>query len=635
MRRFIVLIILTLSILSVFSVTSAVQLGNGFGLNGIVTIPVGGIEPGTLKLARQSDGKLIVSYSREVLYFSPITREYHKVVLRLNTDGTLDRTFGTKGYAPTWFGGQPLSTFYDMAVDSSDRIVFTATMGGAVAIIRMLPNGTPDSGYGNQGIATFDALNGSMPATVLINPAEPDVVYAAGSRRDQNDLFGRIYKVTGAGTLDTSFDTDGILDLVIPGYEPNVAVTDLALDAAGRLIAVGFNSSSDLAMVARLSTAGVLDTAFDGDGLTTFPYSSFITEPPLTVVSDAGSNLYVTNETYASPTANNILVAKITSAGVPDLTFSEDGFASEDFDGQTEKPRKIVLDSSGKPLVFGSVGTSSSADTEYGLMRYNTDGTLDSSFGDAGRFALDIFGFNDSAQDIISDGAGGYYIAGFSADSTSDPNTTPLVIAIAKIAPDSGTGGGIDRIVYTDNPSFENYAVSQAKPASWTGNLLSKDKRLCNNMTYGSTVIYGYAGACAFVFTGSAVEKAKLTQFVSSFGRPPLLAGDTLGYSFAIQATGTVKLKYMVTLTYTNGTKAKIISSVVKLPYKKYTRLAADGFVVPQDVAGIMITVANLSASGKQIIDSAMLWSTPPFFGGARAALPLPDAPLLPLPASH
>ena len=109
----------------------------------------------------------------------------------------------------------------------------------------------------------------------------------------------------------------------------------------------------------------------------------------------------------------------------------------------------------------GECGCSSSTDTEYGLIRYTTGGVLDSSFGDAGRFALDIFGYNDNAQDIISDGAGGYYIAGLSADSTSEPTTTPLIITIAKIDPESGTGGGVDRIVYTDNPSFETYGVSQ------------------------------------------------------------------------------------------------------------------------------------------------------------------------------
>src|SRR5262245_54882076 len=105
-----------------------------------------------------------------------------------------------------------------------------------------------------------------------------------------------------------------------------------------------------------------------------------------------------------------IVAAKPVSAtdGDLDLTFGTGGTVRTDFSGRCDGAYALALQSDGKIVVAGTTGSSCSlsfgtfAHPSYGsgdfaLARYNTDGSLDATFGSGGKVTTDFFGRNDTA----------------------------------------------------------------------------------------------------------------------------------------------------------------------------------------------------------------------------------------------
>src|SRR5204862_395505 len=63
-----------------------------------------------------------------------------------------------------------------------------------------------------------------------------------------------------------------------------------------------------------------------------------------------------------------------------------------------------------KIVVAGSARTATLGD--FALVRYNSDGSLDTTFGNGGKVTTDFFGANDSASAVVITGGGKIVVAG-------------------------------------------------------------------------------------------------------------------------------------------------------------------------------------------------------------------------------
>lgn len=172
------------------------------------------------------------------------------LMARLHPDGTFDLGFGSGGYTVTDF--TPGNDFlYDIARQPDGRIVAVGGQSGTdnIAVARFLPDGAPDPSFGTGGRVTVD-LGGEETAYALA--LQPNGKIAVAGETDAtgtgDDMF--VIRLMPDGTLDQGFGVDGIRIIDFDGGDD--AARDLLLQADGQLVAVGeatVSGSSDFAAV--------------------------------------------------------------------------------------------------------------------------------------------------------------------------------------------------------------------------------------------------------------------------------------------------------------------------------------------------------------------------------------------------
>ena len=93
----------------------------------------------------------------------------------------------------------------------------------------------------------------------------------------------------------------------------------------------------------------------------------------------------------------NFAVARYTSTGVLDTTFSNDGRTQIDFGNCCQGANKVLLQSDGKIITVGG-SNGESGDDDFLLARLNPSGSLDSTFGLGGKARTSFGDLNGGAN---------------------------------------------------------------------------------------------------------------------------------------------------------------------------------------------------------------------------------------------
>jgi uncharacterized delta-60 repeat protein len=296
-------------------------LDAAFGASGFAAIPSlpGWTYFDEAELVVQADGRIVVG--TVVIDESMGYQSRYFVAARLNPDGTLDTTYGTGGLARASSGGS-FSWFEGMAAGPGGSVVLAATAETVWAVARITVDGVPDPTFGSVGQAVVHAgghlISGSIDvADVAVDaagrvvlggtvPARSDVPIGGG-----ND--GAVVRLNADGTLDTTFDGDGIRPLglgqrdpeVYPGV-PYASVHAVEVMPDGRIVALALSNHayspdgySGALTIARLNVDGSSDTTFDGDGrrdLFGFVVGDIL--PHFGLALDAAGRVFVSGTTY-------------------------------------------------------------------------------------------------------------------------------------------------------------------------------------------------------------------------------------------------------------------------------------------------------------------------------------------------
>jgi uncharacterized delta-60 repeat protein len=229
-------------------------------------------------------------------------------------------------------------------------------------------------------------------------------------------LVGSIAPANGAiGDLDTDFGTAGKVTTVIVAES---GATSMALQSDGKIVVVGneYNGNDTDFAVARYNTDGSLDTSFSADGkLTTF-FNANADDYAASVKIQSDGKIVVVGETY-NGTDSDFAIARFNTNGSLDTTFMADF-------GGFEAASSIFIQADGKYLVAGYSLTIVSGNFLYDFMttRFSTDGTLDVSFGTAGKVVTDISS-RDVAKSLAIQSDGKFLVAGESYNGTDSDFT--------------------------------------------------------------------------------------------------------------------------------------------------------------------------------------------------------------------
>jgi uncharacterized delta-60 repeat protein len=162
-----------------------------------------------------------------------------------------------------------------------------------------------------------------------------------------------VARLTVGGALDNSFDGDG--RQTISFGSSNDGAQGVAIDSLGRIVLAGgtTNGSTDDFAVARLTPAGAPDNSFDGDGKQTVIFGASNNEYAFGVAVDSLNRVVAAGYTF-SGTNTDFAVARLTAAGALDSAFDGDGKQTIDFGGDYDISLGVTIASADRVVLAGS-----------------------------------------------------------------------------------------------------------------------------------------------------------------------------------------------------------------------------------------------------------------------------------------
>jgi uncharacterized delta-60 repeat protein len=373
-------------------------------------------------VAIQADGKLVVVGTA---YKQNDFSDEDFVVARYNTDGTLDTTFGRGGKVRTDFPG--LAAVPSSVVIQPDGKIVVAggafplfTFLGNFEVVRYNPNGSLDISFGNGGIVTTTFPEGSYASDVALQP--DGKIVAAGTvfvdfiiGESSNTDFA-LARYNPDGTPDATFGNGGQVSTDFVGMEDDAF--SVLIQPDGKIVAVGSANSAatyyDFAAVRYLSN-GTIDTTFGvaGKVSTDFGDQNFDRAHSAALQPD-GKILAAGFAISHGGGVQNFAVARYTSNGVLDTTFSGDGKNQIDFGDCCQSAYQVLLQRNGKIVIVGYANTEDS-DSDFLLARLNPHGSLDATFGVGGKVRTSFGDLNGGANGAALQSDGKIVAVGFQA----------------------------------------------------------------------------------------------------------------------------------------------------------------------------------------------------------------------------
>jgi uncharacterized delta-60 repeat protein len=346
--------------------------------------------------------------------------------------GGLDPGFGSAGKVITHFGGKNTA----MALQDDGKIVM---VGGSILdflLARYNADGSLDESFGVGGLVTTDIGNFTQEEARAVAMQPDGKIIVAGNIRDSrvvggtlsDKFFFTLVRYNTDGSLDTSFNGSGKLRSEAIGRAFAVA-----LQSDGKIVAAGDDatdtpvSSVSNVRVARFNTDGSADASFGDQGVLTTDTTAGDVDGATNIVIQPDGAIVISGEFSKSTGAG---VARYLSNGTPDGNFGTLGKVdlSGAFVGEG-----LALQSDGKLVLVGSKPAGTGTAAEFEVRRLNVDGSVDTNFGTGGTVNTAFGTSRDVAQSVVvqADGkiiaaglANGFQfgVARYDADGTPDAN---------------------------------------------------------------------------------------------------------------------------------------------------------------------------------------------------------------------
>ncbi len=351
----------------------------------------------------QPDGKIVsAGYAT---FYGPNGWNYRNIVMtRQNPNGSLDTSFGTGGKVITDFGGN--AGALDVLIQSDGKILVIGGISNSdytssdILLIRYNADGALDTTFGNGGTVVAD-INVSDSASQGILLSDGKILICGGTSSTSSSLKTLLARYNADGSPDTSFGSGG----TVVGNNPDEHLfVSFAVQSDGKIIA-GATRESNLDVhqrsrpsITRYNADGTLDATF-GDGGT-----AQILNPSSTGSSDGefhdiviqGDGKIVVGLYYYTNVSAGLWqtlgLARLNSNGSLDTSFGTGGkvITYQSAGGYEVPVQNIAIQSDGKIVTAGY--TTSDGTTKFIYSRYNTNGTLDTTFGSNGQFVSPVRG---------------------------------------------------------------------------------------------------------------------------------------------------------------------------------------------------------------------------------------------------
>jgi uncharacterized delta-60 repeat protein len=336
------------------------------------------MKPSTGRQQNSRSNRVLACFSRRGLGFLVCAVMISSSTLVLAQAGQLDSTFGVGGIFTTSYTQSDATMDIAVAIQSDGKIVLGGSTPGGAALARLNTNGTLDSTFGSGGIVnnTFGNILGVVVA-VAIQLDGKIVAFAPGF------AGGAVGRFNSDGSVDTTFGSSGFAVSRSLDSGPTTR-SALALQSDGKILVTGAG------LIGRYTSTGQIDTTFGSAGLAPLTNSiataiALQSDGKILVATGFGSP----TELFASPSlpfSQASAIARYNTNGSPDTTFGISGQAA-----CVASAADIAIQSDGKIVVAGAItsqlqiqGGLLNNRTGFGLVRYDSNGRVDTTFGKGG-----------------------------------------------------------------------------------------------------------------------------------------------------------------------------------------------------------------------------------------------------------
>ena len=334
--------------------------------------------------------------------------------------------------------------------------------------------GTLDTSFGNSGFSVYNS--GAYGRSIEIDASQRMVVGTYSTSR----TF-KFFRFSASNQLDTTFGTAGSTTVSLGGDD--AVLYDMKIQQDGKIVAVGYWESTNSAnrkdfVIVRLNADGTLDTSFNGTGIVTVAFGSNEDVAHALAIQNDGKILVAGHSFTGS--FRDIAIARLNTNGTLDTTFGINGKVTTDLAGNNDEARCIAIDKDGKFAIgsFTYGAASSSIFADFGVAKYNADGSLDTSFSTDGKHVVIINpSFNDNPQAIAFQNDGKILIGGAAFMNTGARDD----FAIVRLHPN----GTLDTSFSSDGIFTTSIGTSDDTPSSMK--LLSNGKILLAGIVWAGS----------------------------------------------------------------------------------------------------------------------------------------------------
>ena len=485
--------------------------------------------------------------------------------------------------------------------------------------------GDLDPRFGNGGVVTTDF---SQTDDVAFGIAvQPDgKIVASGQSGIYPELHSALARYNRNGRLDSTFGTGGKVVVTFDSSSDYLYAPVIQSD--GKIVAAG-SAGGAAFLLARFNADGSTDFGFGSGGkqITDFFGAGAIANG-IVLQSDGKFVVAGTaSDSGTRPNATDIAVARYNVDGTLDATFGTGGETAIPFSASaTEQGNALALAADGKIVVTGAAFKTFATPPDFALVRYNSDGSLDTGFGNGGAITTDIVGGTDVAQAIAIQADGRIVAAGRSFRSNFDltlaryrnegtPTTTdatPPTAPTNLTASFNSVTNAIDLswTAATDNVAVTGYRIYRdggPAPVATVNATTFSDAGVAGTHSYGVTAIDAVGNESGLSNIASATANAG--DIVPPSAPTSLVATANL-------ATGTIELSWTASTDDVGVTGYRVFRDNGTTPI---ATVSGTTFNDPNQLGTHVYAVAAIDAAGNQS----------PLSNSATATITIPEGSTL------
>ena len=374
--------------------------------------------------------------------------------------GNLDTSFGDEGKTITGFE-QFSAEANSIIVQSNGKIVLAGTgisdSDEDIIAVRYLSNGQIDTDFADDGKFSVSISN-FRDRCYDIEVDSLDNIFFTGYAFNENfESKGFVIKVNSNGEIDSTFGQNGIwLSQEIDTRED---FREILIQQDGKILITGesviFGQPTNCTVI-RLNPNGTLDTDFGQNGIAKIEVPDSYNPQ----FAKLNSNEEIITGGFLLDNSTNIILCKFNQEGESDMSFGTNGVAIDN-SALDEFARDIAIQENDKILV--AIGITTASGRDFGLVRFNIDGSLDNNFGINGRITTDFSQTSNTAHTIIIQDNGYIILGGFLGITPNHDYALARYDSLGNLDNSFGNGGKVITDFGLDDLAFTSTIQSDGK----------------------------------------------------------------------------------------------------------------------------------------------------------------------------